>query len=157
MMAHPLRKLHDEWLPEYDFAVLAHGFAAHGRDYHFVVQTAGRGTDRVILTHVPMLRYETALTSGVWRESWDDVYLDYERAQDLRGYVWGTNWSMAYPGLTLLEGDPDVQHWSETLGREMHGALLETDRFKLKAVFSDARSESISGETDPMNKVMFPI
>lgn len=153
----PLERLTADWLPQYDFAVLHHGFLSHGRDYELVVQTYGRGTDRIVLTHVVVANYETAVRPEAWAQSWDDVFLDYERAKDLGGYVWGTNWSLAYPGLSFPEDDPDVNKWSKVMGRQMHGASLKTDRLQLKFIFADVKTERLSGNTDPINKAIFPL
>jgi hypothetical protein len=144
-------------LPEFDFAVLRHGFLDHGRDYELVVQIYGRGTDRIILTHVAVANYETAVAPEVWTKSWDDVFLDYDRAKDLEGYVWGTNWSLAYPGLSFPEADPAVAKWSKLLGRQMYAALLETDRMRLTLVFADVKTERLSDETDLIRKVIIPM
>ncbi|MGA8401064.1 MAG: hypothetical protein WB697_14330 [Stellaceae bacterium] len=152
----PLNRLTTDWLPQYDFAVLRHGFLSHGRDYELVVQTYGRGTDRIVLTHVVVANYETAVAPEAWATSWDDVFLDYDRAKDLEGYVWGTNWSLAYPGLSFPEEDPDVAKWSKLLARQMYGALLETDRLRLKFVFADVKTERLSEDTAPIRRVIFP-
>lgn len=39
-------------------------------------------------------------TDEVWPRSWSDEFSDYQRwvsAKEPDGYVWGTNWSLAYP------------------------------------------------------------
>jgi hypothetical protein len=154
---HPLRQLTSDWLPQIDFAVLRHGFLDHGRDYELVVQTYGRGTDRIILTHVVVANCETAVAPEVWTKSWDDVFLDHNRAKHLEGYVWGTNWSLAYPGLSFPEADPVVARWSKLLGRQMYSALLETDRMRLTFVFAGVTTERLSDETDLITKVILPM
>ena len=150
----PLARLTSEWLPRVDFAVLGHGFLRHGRDYEIVVQTPGRGTDRIVLTHVVLAHYETAVPPRIWTKSWNDVFLDYDRASGLDGYVWGTNWSLAYPGLGFPEDDPDVAEWSRRLGRQMHGVFLGTDRFELKLVFAGLRTERLSDATGTIGRVV---
>ncbi len=59
-----------EWIPERDFAVVNHGFAAHGRDY-ILIQQAG-STYELTLTHVVEFHYETRVSDDVWPVSWDD-------------------------------------------------------------------------------------
>ncbi|HUN38746.1 MAG TPA: hypothetical protein VMU81_00505 [Acetobacteraceae bacterium] len=153
----PLIRLTSDWLPQFDFALLSHGFLGHGRDYELVVQIYGRGTYRIILTHVVVASYETAVRPEVWVRSWEDVFLDYDRAVSLDGYIWGTNWSLAYPGLSFPEADPDVVKWSGLLGRQMHGAVLETDRLKLKFVFADVKAERLSDAANVIAKVTVPL
>lgn len=152
----PLIRLTSDWLPKFDFAVLRHGFLSHGRDYELIVQVYGRGTDRITLTHVVVASYETAVRPEIWTKSWDDVFLDYDRAKDLDGYVWGTNWSLAYPGFSFPEADADVAKWSKLLGRPMYGAILETDRLKLQFVFADVKTEPLSGDTELIRKAIIP-
>jgi hypothetical protein len=154
----PLKRALDEWLPDSDFAVLSHGFAPHGRDYVLVVQADG--TYELTLTHVTDLRYETRVGDEVWPESWDDHFTDYKAwlaAEEPDGYVWGTNWSLAYPGLRLLEGDAGAAHWSERLGRPMHAIALETDRFILRLVFHDARAKRLSDDRSIIDRALTPV
>jgi hypothetical protein len=153
----PLHRLTEEWLPIFDFGVLSHGFLAHGRDYGLIVQVHGLGTYRLVLTHVPLARYETVIASEVWTGSWSDVFLDWEKSKDLNGYSWATNWSLAYPGLTFLDADSDVDEWSRRFKRPMHGVVLETDRFKLKLIFNDAYGEQISTDAGLVDQVINPL
>jgi len=51
----PLARLLKDSLSEYDFGVLEHGFAPHGRDYRFVIQDSlciDPGTYELTFTHV---------------------------------------------------------------------------------------------------------
>jgi hypothetical protein len=122
MAENPIRKATQEWLPEIDFGVLSHGFAPHGRDYVLVLQ-ASAGTYEVTLTHVVESHYETRVHDEVWPMSWDDRLTDYavwEAEGKPDGYVWGTNWSLAYPGLEAPADDPKAAQWSQRLGKPMH-------------------------------------
>src|SRR5688500_5261006 len=101
---HPLKQILEEWLPEIDFCVLSHGLAAHGRDYVLALQSAG--TYELTLTHVVEMHYETRVRDDVWPRSWDDSFTDYatwQAAGEPDGYVWGTGWSLAFPGLHILD------------------------------------------------------
>jgi hypothetical protein len=156
----PLARLLAEWLHECDFAVLNHGFADHGRDYHLVIQDClgGRpGTHRLTFRHVIIADYRTALNPKSWSESWDNIFLDWDKAKDLSGYIWGTNWSNAYPGLTLLPDDSDAVHWSEQCGHFMHAVRLETDRFSLRLVYHDVSAEYLSEDTSLIQQVIHPL
>jgi hypothetical protein len=158
MTDHPLKQALDEWLPEIDFGVLSHGFAPHGRDYVFVLQAAG--TYELTLTHVVEMHYETRVRDDVWPRSWDDNFTDYgawQAAGEPDGYVWGTDWSLAYPGLRPLEGDPSAATWSERLGNAMHAITLETDRYKLRLVFHSARARKLSEDSSIIDQVLVPL
>jgi hypothetical protein len=158
MSTHPIKKAMAEWLPEFDFGLLQHGFAPHGRDYELVLQAGG--TYALTLTHVVELHVETRVRDDVWPKSWDDVFLDmksWEAAGQPDGYVWGSNWSLAYPGLEAPTDHPDALRWSERLGKSMHFVAIETDRLRLSAVFHDARSRKLSDENSPLDKVLIPL
>jgi len=158
MTEHPLRKPMREWLPEIDFGVMHHGFAPHGRDYVLVLQAAG--TYEMILTHVVELHYETRVHDQVWPKSWDDCLTDYaawEAAGEPDGYVWGTNWSLAYPGLDTPDDDPIAAQWSQRLGKPMFFLALETDRFRLSLVFHDVRTRKLSDDDSSVRRVLIPL
>lgn len=155
---HPLERALADRLPRLDFAVLSHGFAFHGRDYIFMLQAAG--TFELLLTHVVELQYETRVRDDVWPSSWDDTFTDYARweaAGEPDGYVWGSNWSLAYPGLTLLKEDPGAASWSIRLGKALHAATLETDRFWMRVVFHEARTRKVSEDTSLLEQATSPL
>lgn len=158
MLDHPLRKLTYDWLPEFDFAVMQHGFAPHGRDYVFVIQAAG--TYELTLTHVAELRYETSVRDDVWPVSWDDSFTDYaawQAAGKPDGYVWGSNWSLAYPGLDSPEDSAAAKRWSERLGRPMYAMTIGTDRFSMSVVFHSASGRKISDDDSTIRQVLVPL
>ena len=158
MTEHPLRKPMREWLPELDFGVMHHGFAPHGRDYVLILQAAG--TYELTLTHVVELHYETRVQDDVWPASWDDRLTDYatwEASGKPEGYLWGTNWSLAYPGLETRDDDRLAARWSERLGKAMYTAAIETDRFKLSIVFHSATARKLSDDDSTIRKVLVPL
>lgn len=113
-----------------------------------------------MLTHVVTVNYETRVRDDVWPTSWNDVYLNYrtweaEGAPD--GYVWGSNWSLAYPGIDNLDETTITAQWSERLGHPMHQMSLETDRFWLFLIFHAARLERLSDDTGLVSQVVIPI
>jgi hypothetical protein len=160
MIFHPVSALTNEWLPECDFAVLNHGLVTHGRDYQVTIQdtiSARPGTYRLIFTHVVRADCQTAVSAEVWSRSWEDVFLDYELSKDMDGYVWATNWSLAYPGITAIVGDEEASEWSRRIGRPMYAATLETDRFNLRLIFHSLRSELIDEDASLIKQVVHPL
>jgi len=78
----PLTKLLKGTLSEYDFGVLEHGFAPHGRDYRFIIQDSlcnDPGTYELTFTHVVDLKYKTRVGEMVWSRSWTDEFTDYAK------------------------------------------------------------------------------
>ena len=162
-MTNPLRLLLDERLPEMDVGVMEHGFAQHGRDYVFVLEDSisnRPGTYRLTLTHVVELHLTTAVDADVWQRSWSDEFINYagwEAAGEPDGYVFGTNWSLAYPGLHTVDDDPNAASWSAKLGRPMHAASLHTDRFKISLVFHGVKLEQVGDRAPTVSQVIIPM
>ena len=151
------------WLPKADFAVFAHGLAPHGRDYVLIVQDClgpNPGTHEIAFSHCVHFDYETRVRDDVWVESWSDEFIDYpawEAAGGPSGYVWGTNWSNAYPGLTLVRNSELAAEWAERLGKEMFELTLETDRFFIGIVFHSVSSRKVSDDTSTIAAVTIPL
>lgn len=155
MAKNPLSAFLSDWLPEVDFGVLQHGFAPHGRDYILILQAAA--TYEVTLTHVVEAHYETRVADEVWPVSWGDILTDYtawEAAGSPDGYVWGNNWSLAYPGVSAPESSPAADGWTARLGRPMWAASVETDRFKLSIIFHSARAKKLSDDNSLVGSVL---
>ena len=146
-----------------DFAVFEHGFAPHGRDYVVVLQdTLGAvpGTYHVHFTHCVRAECETRVRDDVWPVSWDDVFIDHaawEAANCPPGYVWGTNWSNAFPGITAVDASELARVWGERLRVSMFEATLETDRFLLRLVFHKIVAIRISDDTALISRFTIPI
>lgn len=159
----PLSILIEAGLPEIDVGVMSHGFSDHGRDYEFVIEDcigAHPGTYRLTFTHVVAMEYSTALAAPHWIQAWSDDFIDYDRweaAGAPPGYVFGTNWSNAYPGFAAIVGSSDAAEWSLKLGRPMHAASLHTDRFKITLVYHDVVLTKLSDNAPTVSKVTFPL
>jgi len=158
---HPIHLL-IEWLPDADFAVLDHGLVPHGRDYVFLVETSlgpDPGRHKVQFTHVTEMTYATAVVDDVWQRSWREMFVDYQawlEANQPDGYVWGTCWSLAFPGLRALEPSQKAAQWSERLAQPMWEAEIETDRFRLNLVFHSIRWAKVSDDVSTVAQVVIP-
>ena len=160
MPENPLLEALRDWLPQVDFGVMSYGFAPHGRDYVFVLEVGGAGTYELTLTHVVEMKYETRVRDDVWPASWDDVFVDYaawETAGEPNGYVWGNNWSLAYPGLHVADNDPLAAQWTDRLGRSMYAMAIETDRFKISIIFHKVRWWKLSDEASMIAQTLIPL
>lgn len=152
-----------QWLHPLDFAVLGHGWARHGRDYLIVVQDmlgSDPGTHELTFTHCVQLDYETRVRDDVWPRSWSDEFVDYQAwldAGEPDGYVWGTDWSNAYPGLSVPERSDLADHWKQRLGRDMAEVSLETDRFFLRLVFHSVLWRKLDDDIGTISQVHIPL
>ena len=156
---HPLDELF-KWLPEVDFAVLEHRFARYGRDYVLIIEDclgSNTGQHEIVFTHCVKVEYETRVRDDVWLKSWSDEFTDYERwtgAGKPDGYVWGTKWSVAFPGLRAVPESAQAAEWSRRLSKQMFETTLETDRFFLRLIFHSLRSRKTSEKCDTISQVI---
>ena len=140
-----------------------HGFIPHGRDYSFLVETSmGKdpGRHQIQFTHIAELSYCTAVSDEVWARSWGEEFVDYQSwldAGEPDGYVWGTCWSLAWPGIRAIEESPKASSWASRLEKPMYEAEIETDRFRINIIFHSLRSAKVSGETSVISSVVIPL
>ncbi len=136
------------------------------RDYDIVTEVGGtgieeQGTGRYLyrFTHCTEAHCITAVPDDVWGQSGSDTYINYEewiQAGEPEGFVWGTQWSMAYPGLTYLEGSALANHWSGRLQMPMHEVNIETEAFSLNLVFHDVFVRRLGNEVSIIDKAIIP-
>jgi hypothetical protein len=152
----------------YDVAILRHGFAAHMRDYDVLIEAMwglkewgdAKGHYRCRFTHCVEAHYKTKVKDKFWIESWDELFTDYdtwEAAGAPNGFVWGTCWSMAYPGFLYRDDSELAEHWSQRLGKRMHEVRIETEAFELQLIFFDFNIAKLDDEVRVIDKVLIPI
>ena len=147
----------------FDLPILSHGFAPYQRDYVLESEIGGqsehRGHYRFTFTHCVVANLITTVRDDTWRLSWDDRFIDYAQwlaAGEPEGYVWGVNWSMAYPGPSYVSGSALAAEWSARLGHAMHEAIIETNAFTLQLVFYDLYVERTGDEVAIYDQVTIP-
>ncbi len=119
-----------------------------------------QGSTKLTFTHCVHAFVETRVGDDTWPKSWGEEFIDYDKwlsSGEPGGYVWGTNWSNAYPGISAIEDSAIAKEWSDRLGKSMYEINLETDRFFLRLVFHSIRSEKISDDTSTISKVTIPL
>jgi hypothetical protein len=148
----------------FDLPILRHGIAPYQRDYLIETEIGGdsdrRGRYLFTFTHCVLANLSTTVRDDPWRASWDDLFIDYaawKRAGEPDGFIWGTNWSMAYPGPHYVENSQLAEGWASRLGHPMHEAFIETEAFKLQLVFHDLRTQRTGDEVSVYDRVTFPI
>lgn len=159
----------------FDSVIVSHGFAQYLRDYDVVIDvpaalpadvpigdTVGsyiEGRYRYRFTHCSEVHVTTDVRDEVWRESWDDVFTDYdawEAAGNPDGFVWGVNGADAYPGLSYVADSQLAAPWTSRLAHEMHEVALETNTFHLRVVCHDLRVDQLA-VGDPRTRALTPI
>lgn len=147
----------------FDIPILSHGFASYQRDYVIESEIGGntehRGHYRFTFTHRVVANLATTVRDDSWKVSWDERFTDYSRwladgGPD--GYVWGVNWSMAYPGPDYVGNSTLAAEWGNRLEQTMHEAVIETNAFRLQLVFHDLHVERTGDEASVHDEVTFP-
>jgi len=141
------------------------------RDYDVIIERPalrpdGQGTwiegkYRFRFTHCVLAEIMTNVQDDSWKCSWEDIFIDYENweaAGQPDGYVWGTCWSLAYPGATYIPDSSLAKEWSRRLQKPMHEMVLETNAYTLRLVFHNvtltkiAQADPESGELEDLTR-----
>ena len=143
--------------------MLAHEWAKHGRDYLMIVEDC-LGTDpgqhEITFTRCVRLDYETRVSADVFQRSWTDEFTDYKSWQESGepdGYVWGTNWSDANPGVTVVADSDLARQWAKRLNHEMYEVIVETDRFFMRIIFHSAKGRKLNDSTATISQTITPL
>lgn len=118
------------------------------------------GRHQVQFTHVAELSYATAVADEALAQSWGEEFVDYQSWLDAggpEGYVWGTCWSLAWPGIRAIESSAKAASWTDRLGKPMYEVEIETDRFRMNLVFHSLRWARVSDETSTVSSVVIPL
>lgn len=130
----------------FDQALLFHGFAEHMRDYDlYIYATAHPSTSiqpehlRYRFTSCVVVHVTTTVRDDVWPNSLDDRLIDYDTAirEEVDGYVWGVNWQVLYPGLTLVPESSLAAEWARRLGFDLREAVIEGNGHEIRLIFRD--------------------
>ncbi len=155
--------------PLFDSAIVRHGFAPYMRDYDVIVEVPAAKPDgsgsyiegqyRYRFTHCVEAHVVTTVKPETWKVSWGDDFIDYaawEEAECPEGYVWGVEFSDAYPGAKRILDSERAISWTEALGRRMHEIEVETNAFLIRLVCHDLRIDQLA-VGDPATGELTPI
>jgi hypothetical protein len=133
--------------PMFDGAVVSHGFTSYMRDYDVTVEVPAANPDgsgsyiasrlRYRFTHCVEAHIETTVGPDVWRTSWSDEFIDHgswTATGEPDGYVWGVEWSEAYPGPSRVADSPRARSWTNKLDQAMHEIRIQTNAFLIDLV-----------------------
>lgn len=146
-----------------DSAILSHGFMPYNRDYYFHLETLWReplaGQYLLVFKHCYEMNYEIITGSETILGSWDDCFIDineYNKAGEPEGYVWGANWTSAYPGFSNVENSPKANVWTQKLKKTMSEVQVEADVMKMNLIYHEWTLKKLNNETGLISKVLFP-
>jgi hypothetical protein len=147
-----------------DAALFRHGFCEYMRDYFLEYESGGiqpyAGRYICWFTHCVVANTETRVDSETWKKSWSKEYIDYQEwinAGEPDGIVWGTNWSLTYPGLEYIQNSDLARRWSMRLEKEMHEVTIDTEIFHIQLIFHDVITQKLGPDLTVIDKVIFPI
>jgi hypothetical protein len=125
----------------FDSNIVEHGFMPYLRDYQILSQF---GSKRVFFrfTHCVSAVVTTTVPDELWLESWEDVFTSrdaWEKAGCPKGYLWGVNYAVAYPGATVVANSSRARDWSTRLGKQMWEIRIETNTHNIELIFHDLR------------------
>ena len=148
----------------YDVAITKHGFTDYVRDYKFEIEANWigdlAGKYDLIFKHCYELTYKTLIDDDTIIQSWNDLFTDFgvwEKNNEPEGFVWGTNWSLAYPGFKEIINSEKAKIWSEKLGKKMKEVNLQANSFEINLIYEKWSLEKINDNTSLIKKVMLPI
>jgi hypothetical protein len=147
-----------------DVAIFHHGYTPYMRDYYIEYEVGGptthAGLYRCLFTRCVVANVVTRVRSDSWRVSWDDVFIDFKTWEDAGapdGFVWGANWSLAYPGLEHVPHSPLAALWSAELKKEMHEVTIETEAYHIQLIFHDIKMQKLGSDVKVIDKVILPL
>ena len=159
---HPLDELF-KWFPDCDFGVMAHGFLPHGRDYSILVENnlgKVQGRHTLCFTHVVEMNYSTGVEDDTWRKSWSEDFTDFKRwesAGEPGGYLWGTNWSGAWPGMRDVTPSAKAESWTIRLEKPMFEMEIHTDRFRMSLIFHSLQVTHLNDDASTVSVSVIPL
>ena len=155
--------------PLFDCFIDEFHFTPYLRDYDILFNMPAIAPDgkrsyiesrwRYRFTHCVMAQVTTTLSDDLLRKSWDDVFTDFEtwtQAGKPEGFVWGSGFSEAYPGLTYIDDSAAAREWSTRLKQPMHEVTLETNCQLFRFVFHDVIIQEIA-KGNPDTKELTPL
>lgn len=155
--------------PLLDSAIVQHGFTPYMRDYDVIVDVPAATPDgngsyiagryRYRFTHCVEAHVETTVRPDVWQQSWTDEFVSYSRWQEAGspgGFVWGVEFSDAYPGASRVADSTRAVSWTEKLDREMHELLIETNAFSISLICHDMHVTQLA-VGDPHSGTLTPL
>jgi hypothetical protein len=137
----------------FDQAIEYHGFTDYMRDYEIIIHATGDPRTGIPPTYLRCLfkycveaHVYSAVSPEAWRQSLDDLLIDYEIGKHLDGYVWGVRCQGLYPGAEIVADSERAQHWHDSIGIDFHEVRFETNGHNITLVFSDLEvTEPVAG------------
>lgn len=145
-----------------DTAILTHGYFPYKRDYYFHLEMGGikpwAGQYLLTLRHCYEMSSQIILNSDALVESWDDCFISMEahkNAGEPEGYIWGTNWTLAYPGFSIIDISAKAEAWTQKLNKRMLEMVVETETIKMNLIFHEWSLKKMNDESGLISQAIF--
>ena len=141
----------------FDNELVFHGCTNYMRDYELVVY---QSVDPRSGLHPQHLRFlfrfctevaiRSSLTPDAWAESTDDALLvTHQVTRESRGFVWGVQCQVLYPGAKIIPISQRAQAWEEAVGIPFHEVRIEGNAHIIEIVFSELSVEEVHAGYSP--------
>lgn len=138
----------------FDCELVHHSFTNYMRDYEFVIYQSCDPNPkyglkprhlRYLFRLCPEAKVTSRVRPDVWARSLDDSLLrEHTVTMESKGYVWGVQTQMLYPGATVIEDSERANFWASELGVDFHEILVEANAQSISLVFSELRVDEVT-------------
>ena len=133
-----------EKLDQYDLfdqAIIRHGMLNNIRDYEVIGFIYGQEYEEEIqYIFKGCIKADFKVIVKPEHYSMDDRLLDLSRQSESdypNGFIWGVNYAVTYPGLTLTENSDELIQLEKTYGLKFNKIFIETNAYELTLIFHD--------------------
>jgi hypothetical protein len=139
----------------FDQAILRHGMLDNIRDYEIIGSICGQNyKEEVQFVFKGCIRADFKVIVKPEHYSMDDRLLDLSRQNESdypKAFIWGVNYAVTYPGLTLTENTDELIQLEKIYGRKFHKIFIETNAYELTLIFHDLETKVLKRAEDNIN------
>ncbi|MCA6444167.1 MAG: hypothetical protein IM600_12120 [Bacteroidetes bacterium] len=125
----------------FDQAIIRHGMLDNIRDYEIIGLISGQEYEEEIqYVFKGCIKADFKVIVKPAHYSMDDRLLDLSRQSESdypKGFIWGVNYAVTYPGLTLTENTDELIQLEKTYGHKFYKIFIETNAYELTLLFHD--------------------
>lgn len=125
----------------FDQSIIRHGMLEYIRDYEIIGYLKGKNSD-VELQYIfkGCIKSNFQIKVAPENFSLDKRLLDLDKQTESdypRGFIWGTNFSIVYPGWKMTENSDELKELEKSYGIKFYEILFETNAYELTLIFHD--------------------
>jgi hypothetical protein len=143
----------------FDCALTYHGYTKYLRDYEMVVYQSVDPNPkyglvprhlRFVFRICPEAFVTSRVRPDVWSRSLDDALIDeHVVTMESKGFVWGVNCQVLYPGAKVVPDSPRAAEWSENIGIPFYEARVVGNTQEITVIFAELVVEDVDAGYSP--------